>query len=169
MGFSLLGGIMIDLKAMLGADEVFSVQKFSIYLPNKDNKHNLIDNIESHVKECMLILSRINMGCTVQPNLPAMWKVSKSPDEDKFIIQENTYLVYSFISDPEKFLFEWPKLLAFLYKFGLETKQDAVMVQFTGDNGLGVYIDRAYLIPRRVFLKARRDAKIGKIAAFFMR
>ena len=61
---------------------------------------------------------------------PAFWGEGswKNKPEDKPIL-ERTAVVYTYV-DPKFFLFELPKLRKFLHRFGRETKQGEVVVEF---------------------------------------
>lgn len=117
---------VIDLGGMLGVDAVFP-QKFTIYIPDKDRDGNAVPNIDGWIRLAMRLLNHVNGGVSAHAGVSGMWF---NKDTGKTVI-ENTTLVYSFV-DPEKFLRKFGVIRKFLQRFGKETNQGEVVVEFNG-------------------------------------
>jgi hypothetical protein len=135
-----------DLAAELGAEPGFSVQKFTIYLPDRDKENKPVPDIEEYVEAAMELLLDINTGVTRLPPSEGMFL-----NREKGIkTQEKTHLVYSFLFDPDAFQNRIGDIASFLRDFGRNTGQDSVMVELAGEEpiggALGPYVCRAYMI-----------------------
>jgi hypothetical protein len=123
--------LYVQLQDALGATNFVSAQRFSIYLPNKgrdtDGNEQEIPDLQRWVKEARDILGRINQGATEYPEMEGIWweRGAAKPTYEK------TRIVYSFI-DPEHFVASLPDIREFLHRFGRETRQDQVFVEFDG-------------------------------------
>lgn len=117
-----------NLRELLGAKESYALQKLTIYLPDKDRNQRPIRNIEDYIEGSMRLLVEMNRGVTRLPIASGIWR--NDEDED---IEENTTIIYSYITDPETFLNKIPKLKSLLYNFGEETNQGEVFVEFSGE------------------------------------
>jgi hypothetical protein len=116
----------MDIAKELGADEEFSTQKLCLYIPDKDRDGAAIANHEQWVKEAREILSRIGGGSTALPPADGTWE-----RESGEILWEQTRLVYCFI-DPDRFEAKVKDLRSFLHRFGRDTNQGEVVVEFDG-------------------------------------
>lgn len=132
-----------DLRQALGADETFALQKFSIYIPNKDRNGEPVQNIETWIEASMHLLAQINLGVTRLPWAQGIWKPSADA-EDKL---ENTTVVFSYLKQPEVFQSRFAEIKEFLYEFADGANQGEVLVEFFGEalQGEGFYC-RAYSI-----------------------
>ena len=92
--------------------------------PDKDKKGREVPAHHTWVKDALGLLARIGGGAT------CLWGEGswKNKPEDEPII-ERTAVVYTYV-DPKPFLAELPKLRKFLHRFGRETKQGEVVVEF---------------------------------------
>lgn len=116
----------MDLARELGANEDFSTQKLCLYLPDKDKDGREVRDLEDWVKEAREILSQIGGGATALPPADGTWV-----KDDGGILWEHTHLVYSFV-DPDRFEESIRHLRDFLHRFGRETNQGEVVVEFDG-------------------------------------
>jgi hypothetical protein len=116
----------MDLANEFGAEEEFSTQKLCLYIPNKDKDGGEVRDYERWVKEAREILSRIGGGTTALPPADGTWE-----KENGEILWEQTRLVYCFV-DPDRFEVNITNLRSFLHRFGRETSQGEVVVEFDG-------------------------------------
>lgn len=58
---------MMEIGTLLGADEGFSTQCFSVYVPNKDQNDQEFGQQRKWVLEAIRLLSEINGGATAIP------------------------------------------------------------------------------------------------------
>jgi hypothetical protein len=117
----------LDLAKALGADPGFSVQCFTVYIPNKDKNDQEIGTQRRWVLDIIRLLSEINGGATSLPAEGA-WI-----NEEDAIILESPVIVYSYIKDPAAFQKNLPRLRELLHRMGRETNQGEVAFEF--DNG----------------------------------
>ena len=115
------------LARVLGALEEPSIQQLTLYIPNKDKNGKQIKNFDRWVEEAQRILARIGGGSTALPPADGTWL---NPENDK-IIREKTKIVYAYIF-PDKFEENIVALREFLHRFGRETNQGEVVVEFDG-------------------------------------
>ena len=116
----------MDLAKEFGAEEACSTQKLCLYIPNKDKDGGDVLDYERWVKEAREILSRIGGGTTALPPADGTWE-----KENGEILWEQTRLVYCFV-DPDRFEANIKNLRSFLHRFGRETSQGEVVVEFDG-------------------------------------
>lgn len=116
----------INLAESLGAGENPLAQRLTLYIPNKDSDDRLIIDHERWITEARDLLTHIGGGTTAFPPVDGTWK---SPDGS--VIWETTRIIYTFI-DPELFKSNLQRLREFLHRFGRETKQGEVVVEFDG-------------------------------------
>ena len=131
-----------DMQGALGATDTFSLQKISIYLPNKDRDECLIFDIENWIEAGMRVLAEINLGVTRLPPAIGYWVDTVK----ERTIKEDTHVIYSFIRQPDKFQEKFDKIRAFVHSFGKKTNQGEVMVEFFGEDGDGGFCSRAYVV-----------------------
>ena len=120
-----------DLVTALGARDDILSQRFSIYLPNMGKDASGLDieiprgELDRFVNEAKTILGKLNQGATVYPECDGIWwkRGSAEPTHEK------TRVVYSFI-DPTAFREGLPQIREFLHRFGRETGQQQVFVEF---------------------------------------
>lgn len=122
----------ISLKDALGATDVITSQRLTIFIPNKgrsrDGATQILENWHDWVIEAKFLLGRINQGATEDPASDGIWWKRGTVDP----LEEKTKIVYSYIDDPAIFEASLPDLREFLHRFGRETRQDQVFVEFDG-------------------------------------
>jgi hypothetical protein len=124
----------IDLGQALGAEPGdVSVQRITLYIPDKDQQGQPIDQ-KHWVAKAKQLLTRLTNndeeydgGVTVLPAADGGWQVT--PQE---VVWERTRMVYAFIR-AGPFVRGLPELRRFLHAFGRETNQGVVVVEFDGD------------------------------------
>ena len=116
----------IDIAKEFGAEEIIATQRLTLYLPNKDKDDNEVKNLDKWIKEARELLSRIGGGSTAYPPADGTWVT-----ETGTLLWEQTKIVYSFVF-PDKFLANIKNLKEFLQRFGRETNQGEVVVEFDG-------------------------------------
>jgi hypothetical protein len=117
-------GENLDLAAALGAQDNYSTQCFTVYVPNKDKDGVEIGNQRKWVLEGIRLLSELNGGATAMPPVEGAWL----NDEDR-IIWEHPVVVYSFIRG-NAFWANLPRVREFLHRLGRETNQGEVAFEF---------------------------------------
>lgn len=137
--------IRFDLQTALGAKSANSLQKFAIYLPNRDRDEKPVPDIESWITAGMQILVDLIGGVT---RMPEAWGEFKVVDEGvpARIVREDTTVIYSYIFDFDSFQRDFSKIRAFVHSFGKSANQKAVMVEYLGENPEGGSYTRAYYI-----------------------
>ena len=116
----------MDIDKALGAEELPSSQRLCVYIPNKDKNGSDIRDYERWVNGAREILTRIGGGATALPPADGTWERANGD-----MLWEQTRLVYCFV-DPERFEATVNELRAFLHRFGRETNQGEVVVEFDG-------------------------------------
>jgi hypothetical protein len=115
----------VNLAAALGAAVDVALQCFTVYIPNKDREDQEFGTQRRWVLEAIRLLSEINGGATAIP-VEGGWLNAQGK-----IILEHPVVIYSFVTDPAKFLESLPRLRAFLHRMGRETNQGEVAFEFT--------------------------------------
>lgn len=115
-----------DLERILGSQSDFSTQRLTLYVPNKDRNSRKLKDHEHWVKEARALLTAIGGGATAYPPADGTWA-----SETGKIIWEQTRIIYCFIV-PERFQEKATDLREFLHRFGRETNQGEVVVEFDG-------------------------------------
>lgn len=116
----------MNLVEALRSSEATSVQKFSIYLPNRDKHNREIESIDIWIGAAVELLTEINGGSTKLPPANGAFKTEAGE-----IIREDTVVVYSFLRNPDAFERNLERVAAFLHRFGQVTEQESVMVEMT--------------------------------------
>ena len=133
----------MDIASELRArDDVGVKQKFFIYLADCDRNNQPIADFQKWIDRAIVLMVRINGGCTVLPPATGAWKDSATGT----LIRENTTVIYSFIMHAERFEKKIKLIKNFLHAYGIETDQDEVMAEMSGWNGEH-YACEAYYIP----------------------
>ena len=114
----------LDLAKELGADASFSIQCFTVYIPNKDQNDQEIGNQRRWVLDLIRLLSEINGGATALPAEGA-WL-----NHERRIILEHPVIVYSHVRQPAEFRRNLPRLREFLHRMGRETNQGEIAFEF---------------------------------------
>ncbi len=117
----------VVLANILGAKDEPSIQQLTLYIPNKDKNGRQIKNLNRWIKEAQKVLTSFGGGSTAMPPADGTWL---NP-ENKKIIWEKTTIVYTYI-DPDRFEANVGFLREFLHRFGRETKQGEVVLEFDG-------------------------------------
>jgi hypothetical protein len=113
----------VPLAESLGAAGV-AVQCFTVYVPNKDKHDQEIGTQRRWVLDAIRLLSEINGGATAIP-VEGGWL-----NDEGQIILEHPVIVYSFVTRPDEFLKNLPRIRAFLHQMGRETNQGEVAFEF---------------------------------------
>jgi hypothetical protein len=115
----------LNLGAQLGADEGFSTQSFSLYVPNKDKNDQEFGHQRRWVLDAIRLLSEINGGATAVP-VEGGWV-----DDSGRVILEEPVIVYSYVKT-EPFLKNLTRIREFLHRLGRETNQGEIAFEFDG-------------------------------------
>lgn len=118
--------IDLDLGTELGAAEGFSSQRLTLFIPNKDKFGRKLKNHKEWVDEARQLLSGIGGGATAFPPADGTWVNEKGE-----VIWEQTIMVFCYIS-PDPFAAQIKNLREFVHRFGSETNQGEVVVEFDG-------------------------------------
>jgi hypothetical protein len=116
----------MDLGAELGAEGGYSTQRLTLYIPNKDKDGQDLQDLERWVKEARELLSHIGGGSTTYPPADGTWVNEKGE-----LLWEQTRIVYCYIF-PDQFRARIKNLREFLHRFGRDTNQGEVVVEFDG-------------------------------------
>lgn len=116
--------LSVSLADALGAEPGFSIQCFTVYIPNKDKNDQEFGTQRRWVLEAIELLSVINGGATAIP-VEGGWK----NDEGQLIL-EDPVVVYSYIRDSAQFVAKLPRIREFLHRLGRETNQGEVAFEF---------------------------------------
>jgi hypothetical protein len=111
------------LERLRSPDEP-SVQKFSIYIPDKDKHRGPVENVDDWIDAAMRVLTDINGGSTRLPPAAGTWK-----DKQGQILLDSTTVVYSYVLDPDVFEERFDEIAAFVHEFGKGARQEAVMIE----------------------------------------
>lgn len=117
----------IILTEILGAITESFVQQLVLYIPDKDKNGKQISDIDKWIKEAQEILTVIGGGATSYPPADGTWL---NPENNK-TVSEQTKLIYTYIV-PDKFENNFKRLRTFLHRFGRETNQGEVVLEFDG-------------------------------------
>ncbi len=117
----------VILAKLLGASEEPSAQVLTVYIPNKDKNGKQIKNLNRWIKEAQEVLTAIGGGSTSMPPADGTWM---NPESNE-IIREKTTIMYTYI-DPDLFEENVGLLRKFLHRFGSETYQGEVVLEFDG-------------------------------------
>jgi hypothetical protein len=116
----------IDLGNELGAREAPFAQRLALYIPDRDCDGEPIADHEQWTTEAQELLTDIGGGASAFPPVDGTWR---KPDGDD--IWEQTKIIYTY-ADPDKLSANLSKLRSFLHRFGRETNQGVVVVEFDG-------------------------------------
>lgn len=127
----------VALTTVLGATKEALAQQLTLYIPNKDKNHKAIKDVLRWIKEARKILTIFGGGSTSMPPADGTWlsldKNIKDISElkDKDIVWEKTRIIYAYI-EKNRFLKNVGLLREFLHRFGRETNQGEVVLEFDG-------------------------------------
>ena len=111
----------------LGAAHSTHTQRFTIYLSERNCFGEVIADIELWIREAAYILTTITGGATRLAPASGMW----FNRTEGLLIEETTHIVYT-IYDPMRFSQDAHLIRDFLHRFGHETMQESVAVEFGG-------------------------------------
>ena len=156
----------MDIKARLRASLDAKVQKVAIYLPDRDNDDNYIENIEQWANRAVRLLTDINGGSTKLPISHGTWRLKAKEEDGEYrgsdkILYEYSIVIYSFIEDEKVFDERFEEITLFLHKFGRETKQNAVMLEFSGGD-YDTYFHRSYFIMESDYISESEMTSLSK-------
>jgi hypothetical protein len=132
----------LDLGQALGASNLASLQRFALYLPDRDRDGIPVPQLEKWIGAAMALFANVNGGATRLPTAQGLWK----PEDGSAEVREATVVVYSFIRDTARFHANIGRLAAFTHSFGKHAKQGEVMVEFSGEVPGRGFVSRAYFI-----------------------
>jgi hypothetical protein len=132
----------VNLEEALGAGRLASLQRVSLYFPDRDRSGAAVPQLEQWLGTAMSLFADVNGGATRLPVALGLWK----PEGGGAIVQENTTVVYSFIRDTLRFEANIERLAAFIHSFGRHANQGEVMVEFAGEVPGRGFVSRAYFI-----------------------
>jgi hypothetical protein len=115
----------MDIGTELGAAGVTSTQRLTLYIPNQDKDGQLLSDQEQWVREARQLLTAIGRGATALPPADGNWLDEATGKE----LWEQTRIMYCFIL-PDRFRAHMKDLRAFLHRFGRDTNQGEVVVEF---------------------------------------
>jgi hypothetical protein len=118
--------VEFNLGKELGATQAPSAQRLTLYIPNRDQDGQLIEDHLRWCKEAQELLTDSGGGATAFPPVEGTWR---KPDGSN--LWEETRIVYTYI-DPDKLMANLPRLRSFLHRFGRETNQGEVVFEFDG-------------------------------------
>jgi hypothetical protein len=95
-----------------------------VYVPNKDKYDQEIGTQRRWVLDAIRLLSEINGGATAIP-VEGGWL-----NDEGQIILEHPVIVYSFVTRPDEYLKNLPRIRALLHQMGRETNQGEVAFEF---------------------------------------
>jgi hypothetical protein len=116
----------LDLGKELGADEGYSSQRLTLYIPNKDKSGGKITSVKKWIAEARELLSQIGGGATAYPPADGNWI-----NEEGENLWEQTRIVFCYIY-PDRLRAKSTELREFVHRFGRETNQGEVVVEFDG-------------------------------------
>jgi len=115
-----------DLGRELGADEGYSNQRLTLYIPNKDKGGPQGNKLKKGIDEARKLLSQIGGGATAYPPADGNWI-----DEEGENLWEQTRIVFCYVY-PDRLRAKSAELREFVHRFGRETNQGEVVVEFDG-------------------------------------
>lgn len=120
-------GVILGLSEILGTEEAPSKQQLVLYIPDKDKNGKQIKHLNQWIKEAREMLTKIGGGAIAFPPADGTWF---NPEKNR-IIWEKTKIIYTYIYS-DKFEKNITLLREFLHRFGRETNQGEVVLEFDG-------------------------------------
>jgi hypothetical protein len=114
----------LDIGEELGADDGYSSQRLTVFIPNKDKDGVVLADVEQWVNEARELLSEIGGDATTYPPADGNWLDEKGEN-----LWEQTRIVYCYIY-PDRFHANLNRLRNFLHCFGSATNQGEVVIEF---------------------------------------
>lgn len=99
-------------------------QRFAVYIPNKDQDGNPVEQ-DKWIEKTVQLLSEICGGATVMPPIRGAWLNRES---GKLVIEEPV-LVYTFI-DPDEFGKRLSEVANLVHEIGRQTRQGQMAFEF---------------------------------------
>jgi hypothetical protein len=131
-----------DLQEALGASRAAILQKFSLYLPDRDRDGAPVRSTEAWHEAAISLFADVNGGATLLPPADGIW----NPEDGGEVVREATRVVYSFIRDGGKFERDFDQIAVFIHTFGKHARQGEVMVEFAGEAPGRGFVSRAYFV-----------------------
>ncbi|MGA7782474.1 MAG: hypothetical protein WCA85_32840 [Paraburkholderia sp.] len=113
----------LDIAEVFGASETRQ-QRFAIYIPNKDQNGQPVEQAQWLTK-ALTLLSEICGGATAMPPVRGAWLNS----ETKNLVIEEPILVYTYI-DPKPFVDKIQEIVDLVHEIGRETNQGQMAIEF---------------------------------------
>lgn len=117
----------LDLAKFLGAEANYSMDRLTIYIPDRDQDGAEFGTQRRYVLEAAQLLARMGGGVTIVPPVEGGWL---NPQTNA-IIWEHPVMVYTFVN-PDAFVQLLPELRSFMHRLGRETQQGEVAIEFAG-------------------------------------
>jgi hypothetical protein len=115
----------LDLGKELGADdEGYASQRLTLYIPNKDKDGRKLGDVNQWTDEARQLLGQIGGGSTAYPPADGHWVDEKGED-----LWEKTRIVFCYVY-PDRLSAKLRELRQFVHRFGRETNQGEVVVEF---------------------------------------
>jgi hypothetical protein len=115
----------LDLGKELGADdEGYASQRLTLYIPNKDKDGRELGDVNQWTDEARQLLGQVGGGSTAYPPADGHWVDEKGED-----LWEKTRIVFCYVY-PDRLRAKLRELRQFVHRFGRETNQGEVVVEF---------------------------------------
>jgi hypothetical protein len=134
----------LDLQEALGASRAATLQRFSLYIPDRDRDGAPVESSAAWHAAAMALFADVNGGATLLPAADGIW----NPEDGSEMVREATRVIYSFIRDGRKFERDVDQLAVFIHTFGKHANQGEVMVEFAGEVPGRGFVSRAYFIDK---------------------
>jgi hypothetical protein len=114
----------LDVGKELGADDGYSSQRLTLYIPNKDKAGKKTKNVKKWVNEARELLSQIGGGSTAYPPADGNWINERGEN-----LWEETRIVFCYVY-PDRLRAKFTQLREFAHRFGRDTNQGEVVIEF---------------------------------------
>lgn len=155
----------MKLSTEFGGSDQDTSRKLSLYLPNRDGARKPVKNMEFWIRAGMDLMTEINGGCTTYYNLPGSFEYEN--EEGGFEqINEQTHVLYSYIFKFDDFVKRSQEIRAFMYVYGIITKQHSIMIEYSGPNDFGAFETGAVYVKSsemKRYLSSLKKNGIGEV------
>lgn len=148
----------MKLSGVFGGSDDDTSRKLSLYLPNRDGSRKPVKNMEFWIRAGMDLMTQINGGCTTYYNLPGSFEY-ENEEGDFEQINEQTHVLYSYIFKYDEFVRRSQEIRAFMYVYGIMTKQRSIMIEYSGPNDFGAFETGAVYVTNSEMKKYVRGLK----------